>query len=76
MFKIEKKEYDWVGNYWQPRKEIYVWQDAGLPAIENEKEACRIAENLNKNPFVLGFRVVNEKNKEVIKKFEKQLKNT
>ena len=71
MFRIERKEYTWEGNYWNPIKEGYEWGDAGLPLIDNEKEACAKAKELANNPYTIGFRVVREKDKKIIKTFEK-----
>lgn len=70
MFRIERKKFFWEGNYWKPAKEWYDWEDAGLPLLENQEEACKLAQEKAQNPFTMGFRVVNLKNGKVIQEFE------
>ena len=69
MFKIEKKELYWEGNYYNPTKTWYEWEETSYPLMDDEKLACEIAKEASKNPFALGFRVVNLDNKKVVKEY-------
>lgn len=69
MFKIEKKEFNWKGDYYNPIKTWHEWVEASYPLMNDENLACKIAKEASKNPFALGFRVVNLDNKKVVKEY-------
>lgn len=74
MFRVERKEYFWEGSYWNSTKESYDQEDAGLPLLTNQEEACKLAQEKAQNPFTMGFRVVNLKNGKVIQEFKHERK--
>ena len=57
MFTIQKKEYNWLGNYWQPTKEWYEWKDTNI-AFDTEEQANEYLQKLLSNPYLLAHRVV------------------
>lgn len=74
MFRVERKEYFWEGNYWNPTKAWHDWEDAGLPLLANQEEACKLAQKKAQNPFTIGFRVVNLKDGKVVQEFNYERK--
>lgn len=67
MYRIQYLKYQWIGSYYNPTKEWVEWVDAyDCIPIANKEQAFAIATKKAQNSFILGVRVIDEKNNAVV----------